>query len=85
MARVLLPTNTLVGRSLLQISQQIISLQQDVARLQAVKNAIGAGNLETSPEALIPTGSGASVAGGIDQIFTAMSGLATLVATIDQG
>ena len=85
MARIILPVNTLVGRSLLGIAQQIINLHQEVLRLQAIKNAIGSNNLETSTEALIPVGSGNAIASGINQIETAMSGLSSLVATIDQG
>lgn len=85
MARIILIADTLVGKNLLRVTQQIISLQQDAVRLQAVKNAIGAGNLESSEEAKIPAGSGAAISTGIDQIVTAMSGLSALVATIDRG
>ena len=86
MARIIIPTTTLVGRKLLLLTQQIIDAQQDATRLQAIVTQIGDGAaLEASVEARMPVGSGNSVITGIDQIVTALAGLSTLVSAIDQG
>jgi prefoldin subunit 5 len=85
MSRIIIPTTTLVGRKLISITQQIEGVSQDVTRLKAIVDAIGSTNLETSAEALIPTGQGATIYAGIGQIKTALDGLASLVAVIDQG
>jgi prefoldin subunit 5 len=85
MTRIIIPTTTLVGRKLISITQQIEGVSADVTRLKAIVDAIGSANLETSTEALIPTGQGATIYAGIGQIKTALDGLASLVAVIDQG
>ena len=85
MARIIVPTNTLVGRKLLSIAQQIEGVTNDTTRLLAIVNAIGSANLETSTEALMPTGSGTTIYNGLGQINTALQGLASLVSVIDQG
>lgn len=85
MPRILIPTNTLVGQKLTVITQQIINVSEDVNRLKAIVDQIGSANLETSAEALIPTGQGATIYAGIGQIKTALDGLASLVSVIDRG
>mgnify|MGYP007069503298 CR=1 FL=1 len=85
MARILVPTNTLVGIKLLNITQQIIAVSQDVTRLKAIVDQIGSTNLEAASEAQMPTGTGAAIYSGIAQIKTALEGLSTLVSTIDRG
>lgn len=85
MARIIVPLNTLVGKKLINITQQIVNLSDDVTRLKSIVDAIGQANLESSTESLMPTGQGAGIYAGIGQIKTAIDTLATLVATIDQG
>jgi hypothetical protein len=90
MARILLPTSTLIGRELISLTQQIIGASQAVTRLKAQVDVITASGatpalLESSTEALVPTGQGSAIYTGIGQIKTALDGLASLVATIDQG
>ena len=84
MARIIVPTSTLVGRKLISIVQQIEDVSADVTRLKAIVDAIGSGNLESSTESLMPTGQGTTIYNGIVQIKTALDGLASLVAVIDQ-
>jgi hypothetical protein len=85
MPRIIIPINTLVGQKLVSITQQIVNLSEDVNRLKNIVDQIGQANLETSAEALIPTGEGATVFAGIGQIKTALDGLASLVSVIDRG
>jgi len=89
MSRIIVPANTLVGRELLSLTNQIIACSQIALRLQATKNAIiGGGSatlLESSVESQMPAGTGATISTGIDSIVTSLNGLASLVATIDQG
>ncbi len=84
MLRIILP-NTLVGRKLAVITQQIQDVSNNTTRLKAIVDAIGSTNLETSGESSMPTGTGTTVYNGIVQIKTALDGLAALVAVIDQG
>jgi hypothetical protein len=89
MARIVLTGNTLVQRSLLQLTNELIAVKQRADRLRAIADAItndGAQrqNLETSPESAVPAGSGVSLYQGIVQINTALDTLSALVATIDQ-
>lgn len=85
MARILLPTTTLVGQKLLSITQQIINASEDINRLKAIVDQIGSDNLESSAESQMPAGTGATIYGGIGQIKTALDGLSSLVSVIDRG
>lgn len=90
MARIIVPANTLVGRKLLSLTQQIVQATQDAARLQAIMNQITANgatpaNLESSTEANMPAGSGAAISTGLAGIVTALNGLSATVSAIDQG
>jgi hypothetical protein len=90
MARIILPTNTLIGRELLSLTQQIIGASQAVNRLKAqveiiTVNGTAPTQLESSAEAQIPAAMGLAIYNGITQIKTALDGLASLVAAIDQG
>ena len=90
MSRILLPTNTLVGRKLLSLNAQIIQASQDATRLKAIVDQITANGanttlLESSAESNVPAGAGSTVYAGIGQIKTALDGLASLVSVIDQG
>lgn len=90
MARILIPSNTPVGLSLLIAVNQIIATQARLSRLAAVvaeitNNGAARGNLETSAEALFPVGTGAGLYAGIQSLKGSLDSLAGLVATIDQG
>lgn len=90
MSRIIVPTNTLVGRKLISLNNAIIQVSQDAARLKAItdqitNNGAQAVNLESSPESSMPAGSGATLNSGISQIVTALNGLSSLVSVIDQG
>ena len=89
MARIILPTGTLVGRKLLNLNAQIIQASQDASRLKSIVDRItttgaNCAALE-SGEACLPANSGAAVYAGIAQIKLALDGLASLVSAIDQG
>lgn len=85
MSRIIVPTGTLVGQKLMILNAQIVAASQAATRLKAIVDQIGSANLESSPESLMPTGSGATIYAGIGQIKTALDGLASLVSVIDQG
>lgn len=91
MSRIIIPTNTLVGRKLLELTTEIIDVSQRASRLKAIVDQITANgatpaNLETpTGEAQMPANQGATIYAGIASIKTALDGLAGTVSVIDQG
>jgi len=90
MSRIVVPQNTLVGRKLLGLNNEIIQASNDASRLKAIADQItnaGASPalLESSLESSMPAGSGTAIYNGIVQINTALAGLASIVSAIDQG
>jgi hypothetical protein len=91
MARIILKTNPLMSRNLIILSQQIIQAQQTAARLRAQMDAYIAAPAtiavleDATGEAQFPAGTAAALNNGVTQIKTALDGLASLIAVIDQG
>lgn len=88
MARIIIP-GTRGGASLLALTNEIIYAKNHIDRLKAMADqTTNAGAspalLEASTEWSIPAGQGAAIYNGLGQIQTALQGLATLLAAIDQ-
>lgn len=90
MARIQVPTDTLVGRNLIQLAAQVVAASQSATRLknitdQITNNGAQKAQLETWPESKMPVGTANAIYAGIDQIKTALDGLSVLLASIDVG
>ncbi|MBK9497452.1 MAG: hypothetical protein IPO08_23600 [Xanthomonadales bacterium] len=90
MARVVVPSTTLVGRKLLALASSVIYSQQECERLLNIVNQItndGAAraNLESSAESSMPVGSGNGIYVGLTNIKTALDSLAGTLSSIDKG
>lgn len=88
MARILLPTNTLIGKTGISVIQQLIGARQTVTRMAEQMDAIVGSTpvlLETDPDALVPAGQGVATYNDFVSLKTALDDLLFILAKYDRG
>ncbi len=94
MSRILLPTGTQVGRTMIALTSTLISLSQQVGRLKLVCDQITAGGVtpelmeigqDVNGDALLPIGTGATLYSNIQSIKSSLDGMLAMLATMDRG
>ena len=88
MARILLPTNTLVGRGGISIIQQLINVRQHATRLKEQMDAIVGATpvlLETDQDGLVPAGQGLATYNDFASLKATLDGLLAITAKYDRG
>jgi len=88
MARVLLPVNTMIGKSGLSVIQQLIGARQTVQRMIEKMDAIVESTpvlLETDPDAMVPVGQGTTVYNDFVSLKATLDGVLFILAKYDRG
>ena len=88
MARVLLPVDTLIGRTGLSVIQQVIGARQTVQRMAEKMDAIVGATpvlLETDPDAMVPAGQGVTVYNDFVSLKATLDGMLFILAKYDRG
>jgi hypothetical protein len=88
MPRVLLPVNTLIGKTGLSVIQQLIVVRQLARRMNEQMDAIVGAEpavLETDSDALVPAGQGTTVYNDFVSLRATLDGMLSVLSKYDRG
>jgi hypothetical protein len=88
MARILLPTNTLIGKTGISVIQQVIGARQTIQRMTEQMDAIVGATpalLESDSDAMVPAGQGTAVYNDFVSLKATLDGVLFILAKYDRG